>query len=202
MYLLKKIIGRHRYTSTVVALLAIIVLGFAWTSFELFKRSEKALQASETDLKNMRAVEGTNRMWARQMTFSSFLQAWHVDWEEGARRAGTYMTTGTREYKAIEFLLDQRPLEEKEAEFRQSVSEDNPGFADMIVGEFHLKRGELARAFKAYENGYEIITHLGKTTGFRDNWLKNYITSRLYEVKKRKEGSGSTLVNDSEGSKT
>jgi len=183
MYLLRKIISRHRYTSTVVALLVVIVIGFAWASFELLKRSDKALHAREKDLKNMLAVEGRNQKVIREMTFASFLRAWHVDWDNGVSWTVTHMTDGSREKKATAFLLDPRPPSEKEAGLRESLSRDHPAFADMVLGENYLKNGDLDKAHQAYKNGFEAIRRVKKTSRGRDNWLENFIMTRLYELR-------------------
>ncbi|GAF71913.1 unnamed protein product, partial [marine sediment metagenome] len=81
IYLLRKLLNRHRYTSTVVGLLLLIVLGFSYASFDLYvtaKKTEgkaKAI-AEESAAKAAKNIALEQRVLELRVgSFSNFLQA-------------------------------------------------------------------------------------------------------------------------------
>ena len=183
MYLLRKIILRHRYTSTVVALLVVIVLGFAWISFELFMRSEDALDKAETHARDSAAMAAQVPTLVRRLTFGCFLQAWNAGDRRYAQSIADRITGNSKENKAAAFLLDPRPLDEKLDAFRQSLANDNTGFADFIIGEHYSKSGDRQHAIEAYRTGYKTLKQLDQCGMPVDTWLSTCVRARLSEMK-------------------
>lgn len=183
LYLLRKIIARHRYTSTVAALLMLIILGFAYTSTDLYLSQRKANKERET-IANEWAEEARRvPTLYRRLIFGSFLRAW----EDGNNReaANLYMQLldDTKEKKAAGFLLNPNSLAEKEDDFRDSLSNDPTGFADFAVGEHHLRNGDNEGALKAYRNSYDTLLALRQcNTPLFDGWLFRFVRSRLYKL--------------------
>jgi len=70
IYLLRKIIARHRYTSSVAGLLLLIIIGFTYFSFDLYITAKKAKQKSDTIAKRWSKEAGRNLTLSRQLTFT------------------------------------------------------------------------------------------------------------------------------------
>jgi len=197
MYLLRKIIARHRYTSTVVALLALIVLGFAYISFELLISSEKALDESQALAKEYAAQAQSSRWYYQQASplfFTRFLQAWRDGQTRDAENMARYFANDPKKREAAVFLLQDAGGREEEERLRGAFSQDEAWFADFIIGERYFKDGDKRTAFESYQRGYEGIKHLqpGKQSEF-DTMIIEYMKSRLYELggrnKSAREGS-------------
>jgi hypothetical protein len=182
IYLLRKIITRHYYASTVVALLLAIVFGFSCFLYQLHGK----LRESNTTLKG--TVQSLNKQialfsnLALNVSFSDFLRALQADplrqRQQLIRKYYTrYFARGSRELKAAIFLLDQRPLADKVTDFRQEMATNEPLFTEFIIAEHHLKDGNRAEALKAYQNCLSYDLHLKK-----NRWLAMQVKSRLYEL--------------------
>ena len=75
-YLLRKIIARHRYTSTVAALLLLIIIGFAYVSFDLYITAKKAQRDTEDYATQLTAETARRVALSRPFVFTFFLEAW------------------------------------------------------------------------------------------------------------------------------
>ncbi|MHC4244631.1 MAG: serine/threonine protein kinase, partial [Planctomycetota bacterium] len=142
IYLLRKLIVRHWYASAIVVLVLLIVLGFSYVSFDQYITAKKALREAEGSLKRSAKLEGENVTLTRRLILGIFLQAWHKGQAAEVQRNSRYLTLDSddsKEAKAAIFLLDLKPLAEKEADFRRSFLNDNTGFAEFIIGEHYLK---------------------------------------------------------------
>jgi hypothetical protein len=183
VYLVRKLIKRHRYSSAVAGLLLLIVVCFSLVSFDLYLSARKAKTESD-------AIAG---QWAqeaarvpglqRQLTFISFLDVWRAGRAREATQIARYLVGNTKEREAAIFLLDPALLSEKEAGFRESVGDGSAWFADFIIGEHHLKDGNRKEALAALQRSYDDIRELGKTSqpDFERAFEVQIIT-RLYEL--------------------
>lgn len=178
VYLLRKLLLRHRYVSTVAGLLLVIILGFSFFSFDRYIVAKKALKQSETSLKRSVEFERQSQVALRRLFFAGFLEVWHKEQMREAHDMADYIGKGYKEGKAIRFLLDQRPLVEKEATFRQLLSKDQTGFVDLVVGEHHIKDGNRKAAIMAYQNSYKIL----QCNQNLDKWVARKIKARLKEL--------------------
>jgi len=200
MYLLRKIIGRHRYTSTVVLLLAMILIAFAWISFELFNNSEKARRASELDLKRLNRVDAKNLELSRRMTFTILLHAWNAGDRRYAERMAAYITPETKEYKAAGFLLDSRPIEEKLAGFKNTLANEVTGFAGFVIAEHYLRDGNRQEAENAYKKSYKTLMDLKRCGVPSDGWLEASLRVRLHELGNTDESADEASAVETGGS--
>ncbi len=198
MYLLRKIIARHRYTSTVAALLALIVLGFAYISFELLMKSEKALDEASGRARESARLAAQLPSLERQLTFNLFLQVWNAGNRQRAEAILDLIPTESKEAKAAGFLLDARPVSEKSAAFREAFSRESPEFLDFIIGENYLREGNREKALEAYQRSYEAIRELQQHSRARlDRPLIEYVMARLYELRRgTKQASGASAAED------
>jgi len=199
LYLLRKVISRHRYTSSVAALLLLIILGFAFVSFNLYVRAEKAKQDTEIVAQQWQVEAVRTLNIARQVAFRSFLQAWGQGRNEGAIPVLGFLSKGSKEEKAAKFLLNPHSLAEKEADFRQSFSSEESWFADLVIGEIHLKNGNRKEALEAYQRSYETIRQLSQTgQPFAERLLVDCVVNRLRELGSNDEHKKSDAILENE----
>jgi len=197
-YLLRKIIARHRYTSTVAALLLLIIIGFAYVSFDLYISTKKAQQETEDYARQLTMQIARGRALERESAFTMFLEAWR---QNNISRAGLvfgYMSEGSKEKKAARFLADPSPVADKESNFRQSISDENSWFAEFIIGESHLKGGNRKEALEAFKRSYEAFgqSSQGDKSG-ADGWILEQLEKRLQEL-----GSTGSPAEENEKPKT
>jgi serine/threonine protein kinase len=178
LYLLRKIVTRHRYTSVVVSLLLAIVLGFLGILLHLYTRlgqsnadlqkAHESLQAQTADL---------SYLSQDVVLISHFLPAWRDGNLAKARSIERYFGKGTEEAEAIRFVLDPKPLTEKLSAFKQKWQDSEPAFVAFITAEHLLKDGNRAEAIRAYRQCLQRSTEPKK-----DKWLVEHVRSRLYEL--------------------
>ena len=81
------------------------------------------------------------------------------------------------------FLLDPKPLVEKEAAFHQEIPDDSSWFADFVIGEQHLRNGYHEEGIKACKRSYETIQKLSENNlPFFDKLLIGQVKARLYDL--------------------
>ena len=184
MYLLRKIISRHRYTTTVAALLVLIILGFGYFSFELYCTTRRA-QKDRANTAQWASVEGAKKQsFTRQMLFTFFLRAWHEGKSNEAKAVADGLYEDSKEKKAAEFLLSPTSLAEKETDFRRALPDNYAWFADFIFGEYHYKNGDHQKALEAYQRGYKAIQQLKQRSqaGIDNNLFARQLVARLREL--------------------
>jgi serine/threonine protein kinase len=177
IYLLRKVIARHRYTSTVVGLLLVIILGFSCLSFQLYvglRQSNTKLQETVQSL-NQQLEEYMNL--AQRASITRFLEAWHENQWEDARVIARFFGRETKEAETAHFLLDQRSLSERTAEFRQRLPQSELCFGEFIIAEHHYKDKNWQEAIKAYQRCLSYDDYLKD-----DKWLAAQVQSRLFEL--------------------
>ncbi len=186
MYLLRKIIARHRYTSTVVALLLLIILGFSYVSFDLYITARKAQQEAEANAQQLTSEVAKSLISSRQIAplcFVYILQAWHDGRNKDAYAMALYLKDGSKEKKAAFFLLDPVPLAKKEARFVEALSAEYAWFADFIIAEHYLKDGNRQQAIEAYQRSYKAIEQLSQDSRQPGDWLViDRVKARIYEL--------------------
>lgn len=181
-YLLRKIIARHRYTSTVAALLLLIIVAFAYVSFDLYISARKARRQAEEKAGSLsEQIARTNEV-TRLFTFRDFLENWRLNFDKKAVSALSFMSKGSKEQKAAMFLFDPHPVATKADSFREAFPKEYAWFAEFIIAENHLRNGDRNKALEAYKRSYEAIPQgpQGNTPSV-DNWLFGQIRSRLKE---------------------
>ena len=183
VYLLRKIITRHRYTSTVAALLLLIILGFAYVSFDMYITTKQAQQESETIAEQWAAEAFSHLNLTRQIAFTFFLQAWGQGRNKEAEWIVGFLSKGSKENKAASFLLNPSSLAEKEADFRQAFSNEHAWFVDFVMGEHYLKNGNRKEALEAYQRSYNAIQQLSQhNQPGADRWLATRVVARLEKL--------------------
>ncbi len=194
LYLLSKIIARHRYTTTVAALLVLIVLGFGYISFDLYCTMRRA-QREQASTVQWASVEGAKKQsFTRQMLFTFFLRAWHEGKSSEAKAVADGLYEDSKEKMAAEFLLSPASIAEKEADFRRALPDNYAWFADFTVGEYHYKNGNRKKALDAYRLGYKSIQQLMQQgqPGIDKSLFARQLIARLRELDSAEKPAGKT----------
>jgi serine/threonine protein kinase len=177
IYLLRKIITRHYYASSIVALLLIIVFGFSCFYYQLYGKLRETNTNLEGTIQSLNEQSALYSNIAARVSFSDFLQALQAEKLVLSQKIARHFTGDSREIKAVLFLFDKRPLAEKVTGFRQNLTKSEPLFTEFIIAEHYLRDGSRAEALKAYQKCLSYDDYLKK-----DRWLAIQIKSRLYEL--------------------
>jgi serine/threonine protein kinase len=178
LYLLRKLIARHRAASIIVGLLLIIIVSNSFVSLSFYSRTLAARKESES-LRTMSVETAkTTLALANQAVFQLFLESWHDGKIVRAKGMVGFFAPESLERIAAEFLLDPRALNEKEADFREKLSADQPFFSEFIIGEYHLKNNDKPAAIEAYER----CLGTGRDVSEVDDWFKNRANLKLSEL--------------------
>jgi serine/threonine protein kinase len=194
LYLMRKVIARHRYVAAVVGLLLVIILSFSFFSFNLYLTARAA----------QRDAEGIAQQWAKKAgdlrkgylealsnstpkTFTNILQLLREGHIAGANEGSHALDDGSKELLGVAFLISPQPLKDKEAGFRQRIGEEQAWFADFIIGEHYLKDGNKEEALKAYRNSFNTLQKKQADNQHIEMWLVNLVEARLYELTAKEE---------------
>jgi serine/threonine protein kinase len=189
LYLMRKVIARHRYTTAVVGLLLLIILSFSFVSFNLYLTARAA----------QRDAEGIAKQWSERagqleaekleasgkvvpLHFINILELLREGHVAKAERDCRFFANGSKELIAATFLVSSQPLKDKEIEFRRRLGEEQAGFADFIIGEHYLKDGNKEQALNAYRNSFQTLQKMRANNQSVETWLINLVEARLYEL--------------------
>jgi len=182
VYLLRKLISRHRYTSGVAALLMVIVAGFGAVSFELYRSAAAARDRSDRLREKLVQEAADNFVFSQQVAFSFFLRAWQEGRDKQAIPTGRFFSPSSREAAAARFLLNPKPLAEKEAALREDLGEQHRSFAQFVIAEHYLKDGALAEAVESYRRSLKYMNDAAASETRADRWLMMHIEGRLSQL--------------------
>jgi len=188
LYVLRKIVSRHRNTAKVAGLLVIIVAAFSYVSYYLYADKVKTGEYAENIRRKLNEEARSTYGNDRRYTFLTFLEAWHK--EDG--RAGwlaQLLSDNSKERAAAAFLLNPQQSAANEERFRRSLPPQLQWFADFIIGEIHFKDHNENEALKAYKRSEGAISRLRRdAASSRDIWLssdmllESKLKARLYEL--------------------
>ena len=179
LYLVRKVIARHRYVAAVVGLLLLIIFSFSFVSLNLFLTAKSA----QID------AEDITRQWTESVTksqkgmiFTHILELYHSGRIAELKSRSRVFADGSKELIASTFLVSPQPLKDKEAEFRRWLGAEQAGFADFIIGEHYLKGGNKEQALNAYKICYQTLQKMRADNQPVEAWLVNLVEARLYEL--------------------
>jgi serine/threonine protein kinase len=178
LYLLRKFVVRHRMASIVLSLLLVIIVSTSFISLYSYNQARGALKESKLRQAAYKTQAKRNLTFANQVAFASFLELWHDDKIGRAQAFTIHFHRNSRERTGSLFLLDPRPLAEKEVDFREKLSPNQTAFWVFIVGEHHLKNKNKAEAIEAYKQCLEASHDSSEL----DDWFKNRARRKLNEL--------------------
>ena len=189
LYLIRKVITRHRYVAAVVGLLLVIILSFSFVCLELYLTARAAQRDAEAISKQWteRAIQLEKEQRATfgivaPLHFTNILELLRKGRIAEAEKRSRIFAKGSREFVAAVFLVSPQPLKDKEVEFRRRIGEEQVGFADFVIGEHYLKDGNKEQALNAYRNSFKTLQKIQADNKPIEMWLANIVQARLYEL--------------------
>ena len=189
LYLIRKVIARHRYVAAIVGLLLVIIFSFSFISFDLYLTARAAQREAEGIAKqwSVRAVELEEEKHetfsiTAPLNFTNILELVHKGRVTEAEIRSRVLDAGSEEQIAAIFLLEEQPLKDKEAGFRRQLGDEKSWFADFIVGEHYLKDGDKGQALNSYKNSFDTIQKIRAENKPVEQWYINLVKARLYEL--------------------
>ena len=150
VYLLRKVITRHRWASAVLALLFIILLGYGLAYYSLYADLRQENTEPKTAVDSLTVSERKHANLARQAAFLQLLDWWQRD-QLPASPVLEMLGASTREAVARHFLTDATPLASRIAKLRAGLK-DEPFFAEFVIAEHYFKYGDRKTAYQHYKN--------------------------------------------------
>jgi predicted Ser/Thr protein kinase len=197
LYLIRKVIARHRYVAAVVGLLLIIILSFSFVSLELYLTARAAQRDAEAISKQWteKAIQLEKEQRATfgivaPLHFINILELLREGRIAEAEKRSHIFAKGSKEFVAAVFLVSPQPLKDKEAEFRRRIGEEQVGFADFAIGEHYLKDGNKEQALNAYRNSFKTLQKMKADNKPFEPWLINLVEARIYELTTTDEKPG------------
>ncbi len=183
LYLLKKVITRHRYTSSVACLLAVIILSFGAISYQLYQDKRVAL-VKMTDMKDQFQGEALKAFkTSREMTFARFLEAWQNRDPQWTHIYAGAFTAGTFEGKFVRFLLDPNEPENKTNKYFSQLSQTDQWLKELIIAEDYLSRDKRTQAQKHFQSSYDFWkTDASKQYSSFTRYFEKTCKARLFEM--------------------
>jgi serine/threonine protein kinase len=185
LYLMRKVIARHRYVAAVAGLLLVIILSFSFISFNLFLTARTAQRNAENlaiqwskKAGELQEDQRTAKNKLVPMHFTSVLEMLRQGHIAQADKAGLYFDEDSKERIATEFLISPQPLKDKEAKFRRILGEKQAWFADFVVGEHYLKDKNYEQALNAYRSSFKTL----QKDRPEEVWLIKLVEARIYEL--------------------
>ena len=189
LYLIRKVIARHRYVAAVVGLLLVITFSFSFISFNLFLTARAAQRDAEAISKQWttRAIQLEKEQRATfgivaPLHFTNILELLRKGRIAEAEKRSRIFAKGSREFVAAIFLVSPQPLKDKEVEFRRRIGEEQVGFADFVIGEHYLKDGNKEQALNAYRNSLQTLQKMKADNKSFEPWLINLVEARQFEL--------------------
>ncbi|MHC4741588.1 MAG: serine/threonine protein kinase [Planctomycetota bacterium] len=180
LYLLRKMINKHRYAASILALLAIIVLGYATVVIQLYGRVRRSNTELNIVIDSLHEQLSGYTELVRLELLDRLLGAWHRNDSVGVEYVASTFKNNFREDKAARLLAaqmtEQTSLEKKLGAFRKVLEADEPAFMEFLVGEHYLKSNRKTEAEQAYRRCLASL----KPNLSREQWLAVRARSRLF----------------------
>ena len=180
LYLLKKVIIRYRYASSVTCLLSIIVLSFGAISAYFYQSRKVALAETGASIRDETTRAQKN---SKEMALALFLESWQNDNVFMASRASAFRDPNQLEYKVTRFLLDpDAPLDKKKKYF-DKLDPKEKWMGELVMAEDYFKRGDHVSAEDHFQRSYDLwIDGPSKQYSSYMRYFEKTVKARLFEM--------------------
>lgn len=183
LYLIRKIMSKHRYVSMVVVLLLVIILSFVSISIRLLISTRKAEQKSQTIGDRYQAAAIDHSVFSNSIAFTYFLEFLHEGNTAMLNWAAEFLPQGSKERRAARFLLSSEPFAEKDLKYKKASTDDPAWFTSFIWGEFYRREGNHSEAIRAYQMSYRALRQTPTAAMTKsDQWLARNVAAHLYDL--------------------
>ena len=177
LYLIRKLVTRYRFVSTVIGLLIVITIGFSCMSFYWYLNAVESERRAISSADEYKEELQTLKALVRPAIFTEFFQAWQQDNNNWANHTYRFLSFGSKERSAAMFLL--RLL--GEPAFVKLKSEGHAWFVNYITAEYYLKKGDRKRAQKLFESSQLELPEKGGDSFSRTDRMESWVAYRLQE---------------------
>ena len=182
IYLLRKIVSRHRVTASIVGLLLVIIVSFSCVTVQLYRLSERRRKEVEETKEYLIEQARQQYLMNRSLAFLACLEAWRQNDLQRASAVGLLIADDeSKEKRAVAFLA--RPSGPgDEDEFRRHVGNEWRWFADFVIAEKCMKDGQEEQAQKLYERSYQVLKRRSaEREDLFGRVFENYVKSDILE---------------------
>jgi len=186
LYLLRKIIKRHRYATAVVGSLALIVLAFGLIIQDVYRSKIKADAYSEALEEVWEEQNRADAEFFPELWFSNFLDKWNQgDLDKAGWIKNAILSNGSVIYgKAADFLMDPHidagKITHLESAFKEH--EQDRWFAYYILGEYSLKQNDPNEAIKYYNQAISFLDPSHSRQSVLSRMAENHLKAQLFEL--------------------
>ena len=178
LYLLKKMLKKHRRTSVVVGLLVVIVLSFSISSIYLYTNERAAVKDLEVARDELSLEMQNLVQYGSSRVFIDFLLSWH---QGRIPRAASYITE-PKQKRAFDFLNDKTEISERISTYFDQTSEKDQWFSYFVTGELYYKNNNPIQAREYYLNSSQSFQKLSEKEKSNNDDFYRFIKARLYEM--------------------
>jgi len=192
LYLVRKLMRKHRYTSVVIALLAVILISFSWVGLYAYQEARDA-GAKVIDLERQLVAKAEwKRNLSQRIAFLVLLESFHQGDLALVRGTASALPKDTKERLAAESWLDPNDPQTKLNDMVEKMGEKWAWFAYCVTGEDFLQRDRHREAQQAFQRSFERLPDNVKDSQYRfDNGLVEHIQARLYQLSELSNTAGS-----------
>jgi serine/threonine protein kinase len=174
LYVIGKMISKHRYASAVVFLVIVILTSNLFTSLYFYHRSVEYLK--EVNSLSAKIMKET------QYTIAATFLDWLDEWQNGRPMPveifERYMPEKSRELTAIHYLLKVQSKPDPDGTRDPDLGQEPQWFEHFLRAEAFLKFHEIDRASELYEKSR---LELEKSRP-DERWYTKHIEARLYHM--------------------
>lgn len=188
VYVIRKWVARHRYAASVLVLVGIIIVSFAY----LLGRQQHRYRTLEGTLDSANEL-AQNQYFTLlssvpQLMFVRFLEAWHADDARQKALASRALSLvgdsgESKESHTMALLLRSDASEDVLSSLSRVSPRVPVWFLDMVLGEWHLKGQDRARAQICYRRSYDGLCRDPEAETAGLGLYKRFVSSRLYELR-------------------
>jgi serine/threonine protein kinase len=168
LYLIGKMIARHRYASAVVVLVLIILLSSSLTSLIFYTDSRHLRDAAQSTQATLEPFYQT----VVPLAYLDFLDAWQNDNLPQAKKIAALLPVDSLEKKGARFLLNSGS--------DWVPDESDQWFHDFVLAEQVLKSGQPDRAVRLYRQSRLLLQKTD--TGMAERRYKERIEAQLFAL--------------------
>jgi len=177
-YRVKKYLIKHKFTSTVVGLLVIILIAFSCTSFSLYLNETRARQNLELARYELGSQTSDLVAYGKARMFLAFLDSWH---DENIDKTTLYFMDG-KEKLAVQYLTESGSSYEETNKYIKDTPFKDLWFTHFIIAEQMVKKKKYADAMSYYSRSIQMIHELSDRRQAGADWYEKTIKSRLYDL--------------------
>ncbi len=175
-YILKKLIQKNRFASSVVALLAIIICSTTFISSYFWIQAGQERNTAEQQAQEYQEEAKNNLALYHQVAFNSYLSLLQANKMQEAKIFALSLQENSMEKAAVTFLGGQEDYPVRLQKFNAALKEQHPVFKHYIVGESHRMRNETDLAVASYQEAIRSSAQTGDPGNLYAKMAKSRIT--------------------------